>query len=220
MDESRWREVEAYLDGALLLPDPVLEAALRDGLDAGLPQVQVTPSQGKLLYLLAVAVGARRVLEIGTLAGYSAIWLGRAVGSEGTVVTLEVNPKHAAVARKNVERAGLGSIVDVRLGVAVDLLAALVAEGAAPFDLVFVDADREHDAEYIAAALRLSRPGAVIVVDNVVRAGRVVDPGSAVDVLGVRRMFDLIAREPRLDGTAIQTVSPKGYDGFALLRVK
>jgi predicted O-methyltransferase YrrM len=220
VDEARWHEVERYLDMSLLQPDAILDAAVRDGVEAGMPQIQVTPSQGKLLYLLAVATGARRILEIGTLAGYSTIWLGRAAGPDGMVVTLEANPRHALVARLNIERAGLGSTVDVRVGLGVDLLAALVEAGTEPFDLVFVDADKEHNAEYLEGALRLSRPGTLIVVDNVVRAGRVLDAGADIDAQGVRRMFELIAREPRLDGTAVQTVGSKGYDGFALLRVK
>jgi predicted O-methyltransferase YrrM len=220
VDETRWRDVETYLDAALLGADPILDAALRDGIEAGLPQIQVTPSQGKLLWLLAVAAGARRILEIGTLAGYSTIWLGRAVGPGGRVVTLEANPRHAEVARRNLERAGLGSVVEIRVGLGVDLLAALGRERVAPFDLVFVDADKEHNAEYVEGALRLSRAGTLIVVDNVVRGGRVIDAQPDPDSAGVRRMFELIAREPRLDGTAVQTVGAKGYDGFAVLRVK
>jgi predicted O-methyltransferase YrrM len=219
VDEARWRDVERYLDGSLLHPDPVLDAALRAGSEAGMPQIQVTPSQGKLLYLLARSMGARRVLEVGTLAGYSAIWLGRAVAPEGRVVSLEADPRHAEVARANLSMAGLESVVEVRAGLGVDLLAALAAERTDPFDFVFVDADKAHNAEYVQGALRLSRPGTVIVVDNVVRGGRIIGERPDVDAAGVRRMIEYLAGEPRLEGTAIQTVGSKGYDGFVLLRV-
>jgi predicted O-methyltransferase YrrM len=220
LDESLWRRVESFLDAALLPVDPVLEAAVAAGVEAGLPQIQVTAAQGRLLYLLATAVGARRVLEVGTLAGYSAIWLGRAVAPRGSVVTLEASAKHAAVARANIARAGLDGVIEVREGMAIDLLAQLRAHGEGPFDFVFVDADREHDADYVAAALELARPGTLIVVDNVVRGGRVLDEASDPGIAGLRRMLDLVSREPRLEATAIQTVSSKGYDGFALIRVK
>jgi predicted O-methyltransferase YrrM len=220
MDESLWRRVQDFLDAALLPEDPALEEAVAAGVAAGMPQIQVTAAQGKLLYLLATAVGARRVLEVGTLAGYSAIWLGRAVAPQGSVVTLEASAKHAAVARENVERAGLAGVIEVREGLAIDLLAQLRAHGEGPFDFVFIDADREHDAEYVVAALELARPGTLIAVDNVVRAGRILDGSGDPGIAGLRRMLDLISREPRLEATAIQTVSPKGYDGFALIRVK
>jgi len=213
--------VDEYL-GELLVPsDAILDAAVQAGLDAHMPQIQVSPVQGRFLYLLAQIQGAGRVLEIGTLAGYSTIWLARALPPEGRLVTLELSPDHAAVARSNLRRAGLDSIVEVRVGSALDSLAALVEENVEPFDLVFVDADKENNPEYVAGALRLSRPGTVIVVDNVVRQGRVVDAENRdPNITGTRRMFDLIAHEPRLEATALQTVGLKGYDGFAILRVR
>jgi predicted O-methyltransferase YrrM len=175
---------------------------------------------GRFLSLLARIQGATRILEIGTLAGYSTIWLARALPPNGRLVTLELNPIHAEIARENLRRAGMERMVEVRVGLALDLLAALAAEGGEPFDLVFIDADKEHNPEYLARALRLSRPGTVIVVDNVVRDGAVIDEQTTDPSLrGIRRMLDLAAREPRLEGTALQTVGVKGYDGFALLRV-
>jgi predicted O-methyltransferase YrrM len=220
VDERLWRRVEDYLDAGLVPRDPSLDAAIRAGAESGFPQIQVTASQGRLLYLLARSMGARRVLEVGTLAGYSAIWLGRAVGPDGHVVTLEADPGHAEVARANLDRAGLGSVVEVRVGLGVDLLAALAAEGSEPFDFVFIDADKVHNTEYVTGALRISRPGTLMVVDSVVRRGRIVGDNPDVDSAGVRRMIEYLAGEARLEGTAIQTVGSKGYDGFALLRVK
>jgi predicted O-methyltransferase YrrM len=221
MAEDIPTQVDEYLGGVLVPSDTILDAADQAGLDAGMPQIQVSPVQGKFLYLLAQIQGARRILEVGTLAGYSTIWLARALPPDGRLVSLELNPRHAEVARENLRRAGLDSIAEVRVGPAVDLLSALAEEDGEPFDLVFIDADKEHNPEYLAGALRISRPGTVIVVDNVVRHGAVVvatshDPG----VRGTRRMFELIAGEPRLEATALQTVGLKGYDGFAILRVK
>jgi predicted O-methyltransferase YrrM len=218
--DERWTKVDEYLGGLLLSPDTILDAAVQAGLDAGLPQIQVSPLQGKFLNLLARIQGARTILEIGTLAGFSTIWLARALPPEGHLVSLEVNPRYAEIARANLLRAGFGSIVEVRVGSALDLLPVLAEERAGPFDLVFIDADKEHNPEYVSWALRLSRPGTVIVVDNVVRRGAVVDPGLADPaILGIRRMLELVAREPRLDATALQMVGLKGYDGFAVLLV-
>ena len=214
-------QVDEYFDGLLVKPDPILEAALGAGLAAGMPQIQVSPTQGKLLHLLARIQGARRILEVGTLAGYSTIWLGRALPPDGRLVSLEVNPRHAEIARANLQRAGLDTIAEVLVGPAVDSLAALVEESVEPFDLVFIDADKEHNPDYVTWALRLSHPGSVIVVDNVVRQGRVVDAENRdPNITGTRRMFEIIAQEPRLEATAVQTVGLKGYDGFAVLRVK
>lgn len=214
-------QVDEYLAELLVPSDAILDAAVQAGIDARIPQIQVSPVQGKFLYLLAQIQGAGRILEIGTLAGYSTIWLGRALPPDGRLVTLELNPDHAAVARSNLRRAGLDSIVEVRVGSALDSLAALVEESVEPFDLVFIDADKEHNPDYVVWALRLSRPGSVIVVDNVVRQGRVVDAEDRdPNITGTRRMFEIIAREPRLEATALQTVGLKGYDGFAILRVK
>jgi predicted O-methyltransferase YrrM len=214
-------QVDEYFDELLVKPDPILEAALAAGLAAGMPQIQVSPTQGKFLHLLALIQGARRVLEVGTLAGYSTIWLGRALPPDGCLISLEVNPRYAEVARANLRRAGLEAITEVVVGPAVDSLAALVEGSVEPFDLVFIDADKERNPDYVGWALRLSHPGSVIVVDNVVRQGRVVDAENRdPNITGTRRMFENIAKEPRLEATAVQTVGLKGYDGFAVLRVK
>jgi predicted O-methyltransferase YrrM len=216
MDVQTWQDVDGYFTAQLLTPDPVLDAALEANALAGLPAIDVSPAAGKLLHLLARSVGARRILEIGTLGGYSTIWLARALPADGRLVTCEVNPHHAEVARANLTRAGLDGLVDVRVGPALDTLPAL--DG--PFDLAFVDADKQAGAEYFRHALRLSRPGTMIVVDNVVRGGRVADAGSADPaVRGTRAVLEVIAQEPRVEATAIQTVGSKGYDGFLLALV-
>jgi predicted O-methyltransferase YrrM len=213
--------VDDYLTELLVPSDAVLDAAVQAGVDAGMPQIQVSPPQGKLLNLLVQIQGARRILEIGTLAGYSTIWLARALPAGGRLTSLELSPRHAEVARANLRRAGLDSIVEVRVGAAVETLAVLAVERVEPFDFVFIDADKEHNPEYLAGALRLSRPGTVIVVDNVVRDGAVADAATRdPNILGIRRMLEQAAREPRLEATAIQTLGIKGYDGFAVLRVR
>jgi predicted O-methyltransferase YrrM len=220
VSEQRWARVDEYL-GELLLPsDAVLDAAVRSAVDADLPQIRVSPVQGKFLNLLARIQGARSILEIGTLAGYSTIWLARALPRHGRLVSLEVNPRYAEIARANLRRAGLDSIAEVRVGPALDSLPALEKEGAGPFDLFFIDADKDHNPEYLAWALRLSRLGTVIVVDNVVREGAVADEkADDANLRGIRRMLELVRREPRLDATALQMVGVKGYDGFAVLLV-
>ena len=206
-----------YLAQTLIGPEPALEAALAANSAAGLPSIDVSAPQGKLIHLLARMAGARKALEIGALGGYSTIWLARALPDDGRLVTLEVNARHAEIARSNVARAGLGGKVEIRTGAALNLLPRIEAEGLGPFDFVFIDADKTNNAAYLEWALRLSRPGTAIVVDNVVRDGEVADAASRdPDVIGVRRMFELIAREPRLSATAIQTVGSKGWDGFAL----
>jgi predicted O-methyltransferase YrrM len=216
-----WQDVDAYLAGKLLGDDPILDAALRANEEGGLPAIDVSPVQGKLLHLLARAAGARRVLEIGTLGGYSTIWLARAVPEDGRVVTLEIDPHHAAVARANLDRAGIGTRVDIRVGAALDTLAALHAANEAPFDLVFIDADKQNNANYVQAAIGLARAGALIIVDNVVREGRVLDADSGdAMVQGTRRLFDMLAGEPRLDATAIQTVGVKKWDGLVVALVR
>lgn len=215
MSERRWREVDAYF-GAIVQEDAALQAALAESAKAGLPAIAVSPAQGKLLALIAQAIGAKRVLEIGALGGYSTIWLARALPSEGRVVTLEINPRHAEIARANLARAGLADKVEVLVGPALDLLPALPG----PFDLAFIDADKESNADYFAHALRLSRPGSVIIVDNVVRNGRVLDVPGDAQVGGVRRLMDMVANEPRVSATAIQTVGEKGYDGFLMAVVR
>ena len=214
-----WREVDRYLAGKLLGEDAALDAALRANAEAGLPAIDVSPVQGKLLHLLARAAGARRILEIGTLGGYSTIWLARALPDDGKVVTLEIEPHHAAVARANLDRAGLGKRVEIRVGPALDSLSAL--QGEDRFDFVFIDADKENNANYVRAAIGLARAGALIVVDNVVREGAVLDAGSDDPrVMGTRRLFDYLSAEPRLDATAVQTVGSKKWDGLAVALVR
>jgi predicted O-methyltransferase YrrM len=215
-----WTAVDRFLTDLLVPPDPALDAALRDSDAAGLPAISVSPNQGKLLQLLARALGARTILEVGTLGGYSTIWLARALPPGGRLVTLESEPKHADVARANLARAGLADVVELRLGPALETLPRLAAEGRGPFDLVFIDADKPSTADYLTWALRLSRRGSLIVVDNVVRDGAVIDADSAdPKVRGVRRFHEALAAEPRVSATAIQTVGSKGYDGFALALV-
>ena len=218
MTQETWTAVDDYITSQLIPADAALEATQRAAAEAGLPAISVSAPQGKLLHLLARMAGARRILEIGTLAGYSTIWLARALPSGGTLVSLEFDPKHAAVARANLERAGLAHLVDLRIGRAIDLLPALDAEER--FDFVFIDADKPSTTEYFEWALKLTRKGGVILVDNVVREGRVIDAsGKDGDVEGMRRFLARLAREPRAVGTAIQTVGTKGYDGFALVVV-
>ncbi|MBL8572984.1 MAG: O-methyltransferase [Hyphomicrobiaceae bacterium] len=220
MSDANWTAVDGYFSERLLAADIALEAVLAANAAAGLPAIDVSPLQGKMLALFARMAGARRVLEIGTLGGYSTIWLAGAVGATGHVVTLELDPRHAAVAAANVDRAGFADRVDIRVGRARDTLDAMIARGDGPFDLVFIDADKPNNPHYLKAALALSRVGTVIVADNVVRDGKVIDPASDDDrVRGTRALFDLIAAEPRLDATAVQTVGVKGHDGFCLALV-
>ncbi|MFH8730062.1 MULTISPECIES: O-methyltransferase [unclassified Streptomyces] len=218
--EEQWTAVDDYLTGLLAPDDEVLTAALADSEAAGLPHIAVAPNQGKFLHLIARIQGARRVLEIGTLGGYSTIWLARALPADGVLVTLEYDPRHAEVARGNLARAGLDKIAEVRVGPALDSLPGVAADHPDPFDLVFIDADKANNPHYVEWALRLTRPGSVIIVDNVVRGGRVTDDSDAApDIRGTRAALQMIADHPRLDGTAVQTVGSKGYDGFALARV-
>ena len=219
MTQDRWTAVDRYITEALVPEDPILEAALQAQAEAGLPPINVAPNQGKLLNLLARIQGATKILEIGTLGGYSTIWLGRALPAGGGLVTLEFEPRHAEVARQNISRAGLSDKVEVRVGPAVESLARLVEEDAGPFDLVFIDADKPNTSQYFEWALKLTRPGSVIIVDNVVRNGAVVDPGGDSNTDGVRRFQEVLAREKRVSATAIQTVGVKGYDGFAIALV-
>ena len=220
MSSHDWDGVDRYLGRTLVVDDPVLEAVLGASDEAGLPPIAVSPLQGRFLGLVARAVGARRILEVGTLGGYSAIWLARGLGDGGRLVTAELQPHHAEVARANLERAGLADRVEVRVGPAAQTLRALAREGAEPFDLVFIDADKSGYAEYFALVLDLVRVGAVIVADNVVRDGEVADATSADEaVRGVRRFLERVGREPRVEATAIQTVGVKGYDGFAFVVV-
>ncbi|WP_437759334.1 O-methyltransferase [Sorangium sp. So ce1389] len=220
MSQERWSAVDRYITDLLVPSDAALDAALGASAAADLPPINVAPNQGKLLHLLARIQGARSILEIGTLGGYSTIWLARALPAGGRLVTLELDPKHAEVARANIARAGLADVVELRLGRALDTLPALAAEGRGPFDFIFIDADKPSNPDYFAWALRLSRRGSVIVVDNVVRKGAVADPESAdPNVQGVQRLNELLAAEPRVSATAVQTVGSKGYDGFAIALV-
>jgi predicted O-methyltransferase YrrM len=220
MSQELWAAVDDYLAGVLVSPDPALEAALAASAEAGLPAINVTPGQGKFLHLLARVRGAANILEVGTLGGYSTIWLARALPPGGRLVTLESEPKHAEVARANFARAGLSHLIDLRIGRALDTLPQLSAEGRGPFDFVFIDADKPSTPDYFAWAMKLTRKGSAIVVDNVVRTGAVADAGSDdASVRGVRRFLEMAAAEPRASATALQTVGAKGYDGFALVLV-
>jgi predicted O-methyltransferase YrrM len=217
IDQEQWSAVDRYITDLFVSPDNALDAALAASAAAGLPSINVSPNQGKLLHLLARLQGARRILEIGTLGAYSTIWLARAIPNDGRLITLEANAQHAEVARANVARAGLSSIVDVILGPALQTLPRLAAENRGPFDLIFIDADKPSTAEYFAWALSLSRSGSLIIVDNVIRDGAVIDSASSdASVQGIRRFNEALAAEPRVMATAIQTVGSKGYDGFAM----
>ena len=218
MVQEQWTAVDAYLTGLLVPSDPALDAALQASAAAGLPPIHVAPNQGKLLHLLARLQGARAILELGTLGGYSTIWLARALPPGGRLITLEADPRHAEVARANIARAGLAQVVELRLGPALDTLPQLAAEGRGPFDLIFIDADKPGYPDYLAWALRLSRRGSLIIADNVVRNGAVVDAASIWDY--VRRGGSLLlAAEQRVSATVLQTVGSKGYDGLAFALV-
>jgi predicted O-methyltransferase YrrM len=217
MSKKTWAAVDDYIVDALFAGDPALDAVLAANHDQGLPAIDVSPAQGKLLSLLVRIQGAKKILEIGTLGGYSTIWMARALPADGKIVTLELDPHHAKVAGSNFERAGVSERVDLRVGPALQLLAALGAENARPFDLIFIDADKPNNPNYLSWAMRLSRPGTVIVCDNVIRDGAVLDEdGSDANVEGARAAFSFIGGDKRLDGTAIQTVGAKGYDGFVI----
>jgi predicted O-methyltransferase YrrM len=220
MTETQWTDVDRYITDLLIVPDAALDGAIEASVAAGLPAIAVAPNQGKLLHLLARMQHARSILEVGTLGGYSTIWLARALVTGGRVVTLELDPRHAAVAADNIARAGLDDVVEIRVGPAIDALPQLEREGYAPFDLVFIDADKQGIPEYFQWALRLSRVGSLIIVDNVVRGGAVVDAASNdANVQGVRRFNEMLAHEGRVSATTIQTVGSKGYDGLAFVLV-
>jgi len=217
---EKWTAVDRYITDLLVPSDPALDAALEASDAAGLPPIGVSPNQGKLLWLLARIAGARAILEIGTLGGYSTIWLARALPAAGHLVTLEVDPTHADIARTNIARAGLADVVELLVGPAVETLARLVAEGRGLFDLTFIDADKESYPDYFRWAMALSRRGSLIVADNIVREGAIID-ATSIDskVQGTRRFNELLAADPRVTATAIQTVGSKGYDGFAVALV-
>ncbi|TQR36783.1 O-methyltransferase [Brevibacillus brevis] len=220
MNREQWTAVDHYFTDKLLEADSVLDTVLQENAAAGLPAIDVAPNQGKFLHLLARIQGARSILEIGTLGGYSTIWLARALPADGRLITLEYDPKHAEVAQANITRAGLDQIVEVKVGLALDSLIQLHKENQGPFDLIFIDADKKGNPDYFQWALKLSRKGTVIITDNVVRSGQVVDETSTdPNIVGVRQFTDLVAEEPRVSGTVVQTVGSKGYDGFAIMLV-
>lgn len=225
MSAEIWSAVDSYIAGHLIGEDPELEEAMQASAAAGLPPIAVTPAQGKLLELLARVQGARTILELGTLGGYSTIWLARALPADGHLVTLEAELRYAQLARVNIARAGFGDVVEIRVGPALETLPELEAEGAGPFDLIFIDADKGNYPGYFSWALKLSRPGTLIIGDNVVRDGAILDPdaddpsGGNETIKGVRRFYEMLAAEPRVSATAIQTVGDKGYDGFVLALV-
>ncbi|MCX4969299.1 O-methyltransferase [Streptomyces sp. NBC_00654] len=220
MTQARWTAVDNYFNGLLVGPDEALDAAVEASGAAGLPEIQVAPNQGKLLNMMARLQGARTILEIGTLGGYSTIWLARALPEGGRLVTLEADPAYAEVARANIARAGLADVVEVRVGPALETLPVLAAEGYGPFDVVFIDADKPSNPDYLAWSVELTRPGSLIIADNVVRDGEVVDAESTdPKVQGVRRFTELVAADPTLSATALQTVGDKGYDGLMAVLV-
>ena len=217
MNQQQWTDIDNYFVQALIPADRALDATLQTSAEAGLPTINVAPNQGKLLYLLARIQGARRILEIGTLGGYSTIWLARALPKDGTLISLEANSEYAALARNNIDAAGLSGVASVHVGPAVQSLEALIEEKSEPFDFIFIDADKQHNPDYLKLSLKLSRPGSVIIADNVVRKGGVVNPESHdPDILGVRHYFELLGKAESLESTAIQTVGSKGWDGFAI----
>ncbi|WP_433966030.1 O-methyltransferase [Tunturiibacter gelidiferens] len=217
MNQDLWTSVDRFLTDTLIHPDQALDEAMRANRDAGLPAIDVAPNQGKLLHLVARIHKAKRILEVGTLGGYSTIWLARALPPDGKLVTLELNPTHAQVAAANINRAGLSSLVDIRVGPALESLASLHEEHAFPFDLIFLDADKPNNPVYLEWAIKLSRPGTVIIGDNVIRDGAILDPNSTDPVVsGTRTFVERLGTHPRLDATALQTVGSRGYDGFAI----
>ena len=221
MTAERWTEVDHYIDDLFVLSDPILESALQASVDAGLPPIQVTPSQGKLLAILSQSIQAKSILEIGALGGYSTIWLARSLTKGGRLITLEVDPKHANVARANLKQAGLDGTAELILAPALETLPKLVEEGVGPFDLVFIDADKPNTAAYFEWALKLTHPGSLIITDNMIRNGEVVNPESTdASVLGARQFNAVLAGEPKVTATMVQTVGSKGYDGFAIALVK
>jgi caffeoyl-CoA O-methyltransferase len=220
MTQTQWTAIDDYIASLLIPADPSLDATLQSTVDGELPLINVAPNQGKLLQILALTLNARRILEIGTLAGYSTIWLARALPADGKLITLEFSPKHAAVAQENINRAGLSDRIELRQGAALDTLPQLVAEGQEPFDLVFIDADKVNTAEYFSWALKLTRKGSLIITDNVIRKGAVINSNSDdPNVQGIRRFNELLAEETRVTATIIQTVGSKGHDGLAIALV-
>ena len=220
MSQELYTAIDSFLSSSLVPSDSVLDAVLKSHLDAGLPPIAVTPTLGKFLNLIARSISARKILEVGTLGGYSTIWLARALPPTGRLVTLEFDPKHAEVARKNFQQAGLARVIEIHIGKALDTLPQVAAAHPAPFDLIFIDADKQNNPSYFAWALKLSRPGSIIIIDNVVRDGAILNAASdSPDIRGIRQLFADLASEPRVQATAIQTVDAKGHDGFVLALV-
>lgn len=220
MSNELWTAVDTYIAENLIPADPILEETLKANSKAGLPSIDVAPNQGKFLHLLAKIQGAKKILEVGILGGYSTTWLARALPPEGKLISLEFNPKHAKVASANIARAGLSNLVEIRVGPALESLPKLQAENAGPFDLIFIDADKPNNPNYLDWAIRLSRPGTIIITDNVIREGDILDPDSSdPSVQGTRRLFEKLKSEPRLEATALQTVGCKKHDGFIIARV-
>lgn len=220
MHQTQWTAVDDYLEHQLIPQDAVLDAILKHSDAAGLPSINVAPNQGKMLMLMAQSIQAQRILEVGTLGGYSTVWLARALPKQGRLITLEIDPHYATVARQNFAQAGYQDLIELRLGSALESLEQLAQEGLPPFDFIFIDADKENNTRYFEWALQLVRVGGIIIVDNVVRSGAVIEADSPDSrVQGVRRLMERIAQEPRVQATAIQTVGSKGYDGFALIHV-
>jgi predicted O-methyltransferase YrrM len=221
MSQDRFSQVDDFIVRALVGPDPALDGALEASRAAGLPDIAVAPNQGKLLHLLALSIGARRILEIGTLGGYSTIWLARALPEDGRLITLEYEPRHAEVARQNLARAGVAERVTVQVGAALDSLPQLAGSQPAAFDLTFIDADKQNNPTYFDWAVRLSRPGSLIIVDNVVRRGRVLEEASDDPAIrGTRRLYEQVGQDARVSATAVQTVGSKDHDGFIVARVR
>lgn len=220
MDEPLWGRMDDYIANKLVKPDAALDAALAANSAAGLPAIDVSAAQGKFLRLMVRITGARRILELGTLGGYSTIWMARALPADGRLVTLEYEPRHADVARRNIDAAGIGHKVTIHVGAAVDTLPVVAKESSEPFDFIFIDADKPNNPVYLDWAVKLARPGTVIILDNVIRDGKVLDPANPDPrIVGTRAAYDLIARHPRLSATALQTVGSKGWDGFAMMVV-
>jgi len=220
MGQEQWTAVDSYLEKLFIAPDFALEAALDSSKAAGLPAINVSPAQGKLLNLLARMQGAHKILELGTLGGYSTIWLARALPPDGRLISLEIDPKRAEIARANIARAELASVVEIRVGRATDSMQRLLTESSGTFDLIFIDADKPSYAEYLQWALKLSRAGTLILADNVIRKGAVADPTSADEnVQGIRKFNEALAAEKRVTTSVIETVGSKGYDGLALILV-
>jgi predicted O-methyltransferase YrrM len=219
MSQDLYTAVDNYLAETLIPPDPVLDAVLKSCEDAGLPAIAVTPTQGKFLQIIARVINAKRILEVGTLGGYSTIWLARALPPNGQIFTLEFNPKHADIAQQNFRRANVESFIHLHVGAALDTLPKIAASNP-PFDLIFIDADKKNNPHYFQWALKLAHPGSIIIIDNVVREGKVIDADSEdPDIVGTRQVLSDIANEPRVSATALQTSDAKGHDGFALALV-